>query len=462
VRPVKRFLTPIHIQKDMASRIQPAILSPNPPAIQSTPRGSPRDVNAATSLSGFSILTAQLVGLLFLFHTYHLETTHFVDMCAIVFGAFLIHYWLPFRFKEAFWVTVSIAGSFLLLDWTVAAGVLGTGIVIFLILQTPLPLRWRLVMVSLLFAILLYGCVTRPAGIPLSFYAVFGGIFMFRVMIYGYDLAHSKEPISFLSYLSYFFILPNYYFTLFPVIDFQTMRSTYYRRNIHAIAQQGIHWMVRGSVQLMLYRVVLYFDDPFLPDRVNSFPKLVTNMILTFLLYLNVSGKFHLIVGMLHLFGYDLPETNRNYLLSSSFLDFWRRINIYWKDFMVKIIYLPVYFKYRKRSDLRAQVLGTAAVFTFTWAAHSYQSLWIDGKLSITWPDTIFWSALGILVMANVVFNWWCKPRKIAPSWQSRSLHAMRVLGTVGAILILWSLWSSPSISSWLYLMSRWTQGPIQ
>ncbi|HEY2472128.1 MAG TPA: hypothetical protein VGI45_30355 [Terracidiphilus sp.] len=446
----------------MASRIDTAVLPTNPAASRPVPGNASRDAHAATSLAGFSILAAQIAGLLLLIHTYHLETTHFVDMCAIVFGAFFVHYWLPFRFKEAFWVAVSILGSFFLLDKTVAALVLGTGIAIFLILRTPLTLRWRVVLVSVLFAALLYGCVTRPAGIPLGFYAVFGGIFMFRVMIYVYDLAHAKEPISFLSYLSYFFILPNYYFTLFPVIDFQTMRSTYYRRNIHDIAQQGIHWMVRGAVQLMLYRVVLYFDDPFLPDRVNSFPKLVTNMVLTFLLYLNVSGKFHLVVGMLHLFGYDLPETNRRYLLSSSFLDFWRRINIYWKDFMVKIVYLPVYFKYRKRGDLRAQVLGTAAVFTFTWAAHSYQSLWIDGKLSITWPDTIFWSALGILVMANVVFNWWHKQRRVGASWRDRGLHAARVLGTVSVILVLWSLWSSPSVGSWLYLMSRWTQGPIQ
>lgn len=425
-------------------------------------RPASRDAHAATSWAGFVVLTAQLAGLLLLFHVYHLETPQFMYMCAIVGGAFLIHYWLPFRFKEIFWVAISVAASFFLVDKTVAALVLGTTIVIYLLLHLPFSLRWRIVLVSALFAVLLFGCVTQPARIPRPFYAVFGGIFMFRLVIFVYDLAYAKEPISFVSYLSYFLVLPNFYFTLFPVIDFQTMRSTYYRRNIHDIAQQGIHWMVRGGVQLMLYRAILYLNDAYLPDRVTSFPKLVTNILLTFLLYLNVSGKFHIIVGMLHLFGYDLPETNRRYLLSGSFLDFWRRINIYWKDFMVKIIYLPVYFKFRKRGDLRAQVLGTAAVFLFTWAAHSYQSLWIDGTFSITWPDTIFWGALGMLVTANVVFNWWHRPRRTAPGWQVRSLHAVRVLATVTTILVLWSLWSSPSVSSWLYLMSRWTQGPIQ
>jgi hypothetical protein len=183
---------------------------------------------------------------------------------------------------------------------------------------------------------------------------------------------------------------------------------------------------------------------------------------LTFLLYLNVSGKFHIIVGMLHLFGYDLPETNRRYLLASSFLDFWRRINIYWKDFMVKVVYFPVYFKFRKRGDLRAQILGSAAVFTVSWAAHSYQTLWIEGRFALSWTDTIFWGILGVLVIANVMYDYWHKARQTPPTWRDRGLRAIRTFGTFATIVVLWSLWSSASVTSWLYLITRWTGGPAQ
>lgn len=425
-------------------------------------RVASREIHAVTDLAGFSVLAVQILGLLFLFHLYHLETYEFLVMSTIAFAAFCIHYWLPFRFKELFWIAVSIAGSFVLLNAIVAALVLGVGLAIFVIFRIPLAFRWRLGLVLTVFAALICGCVTHAFDIPRSFYAVFGGIFMFRTITYAYDLAHAKEPPSLISYLSYFLILPNYYYTLFPVIDFQTMRATYYRRNIHEIAQQGIHWMVRGGIQLMLYRVVLYFNDAYLPDRVTSLPRLISNIILTFLLYLDVSGKFHIIVGMLHLFGYDLPETNRRYLLASSFLDFWRRINIYWKDFMVKIAYLPVYFKFRKSGELRAQILGTAAVFGVTWAAHSYQSLWIEGKFALSWTDTIFWGVLGILVMVNVIFSHWHKARRITSGWRTRGLLALKTMGTFATIVVLWSLWSSPSVTSWLYLMSRWTRGPVQ
>jgi len=426
-------------------------------------RITPQEANAATDLIGFAILTAQIMGLLFLFHYYHLESPHFVIMSAMVFGAFLIHYWLPFRFKEMFWVAVSIGGSFVLLNHVVATLVLGAGLIIFLILRSPLKFQWRIVLTVAVFGLLMCGCTTNILTmIPRSFYAVFGGIFMFRIVIYIYDLAHAKNPPSLLSYLSYFFILPNYYLPLFPVIDFQTMRTTYYRRDIHQIAQQGVHWMVRGAVQLMLYRVVLYLDDPFLPDRVTTLPKLIAAMVLTYLLYLNVSGKFHIVVGMLHLFGYDLPETNRRYLLANSFLDYWRRINIYWKDFMVKIVYLPVYFKFRKKGDLGAQILGSAAVFAISWFAHSYQSLWIQGQLSFSWTDTIFWLLLGALVITNVIYESRPKARRTSSTWRHRGLLAMRIFGTFAVITVLWSLWTSPTFSSWIYLMTNWTRGTAQ
>ena len=55
---------------------------------------------------------------------------------------------------------------------------------------------------------------------------------------------------------------------------------------------------------------------------------------------------------MLHLFGFNLPETQSLYYLASSFTDFWRRINIYWKDFMMKVFYYPAFFGL-KRSGTR-------------------------------------------------------------------------------------------------------------
>ena len=108
-------------------------------------------------------------------------------------------------------------------------------------------------------------------------------------------------------------------------------------------------WLLRGAIHLILYRLVynrLVIDAA----DVTTVPQLVQYLLWPFLLYLRVSGQFHIIVGILHLFGFNLPETHHAYFLASSFTDFWRRINIYWKDFMMKLFYYPAYFR-RKRGD---------------------------------------------------------------------------------------------------------------
>jgi alginate O-acetyltransferase complex protein AlgI len=416
----------------------------------------PREKHAAPRLRGFLTLMAQLLGLLFVFHQYHLEKPEFVLMSVGIVAAFAVHYWLPFRFKELFWVAVSILGSFWVVESRVAALVIAFGLLFFLILRSPVSYRLRVLLLTAIFAVLAYGCATRRLHLPVAFYPVFGAIFMFRLIGYVYDFAHAKAPPRLLPFLSYFFLLPNFSFLLFPVIDFPTMRRTYYQRDIHQIAQQGIHWITRGAIQLMLYRLVLYLNDSYLPDRVNSLSALVATIVLTFLLYLNVSGTFHLIIGFLHLFGYDLPETHRRYYLASSFLDFWRRINIYWKDFMVKIVYFPVYFKLRRKGEARAQVIATVAVFLVTWALHSYQLFWLQGKFTLTWPDTIFWGGIGILVVANTLYDFRHPRRRSDLSCTGRAVHAAKVMGTFAVIATLWSLWSSPTLTSWIYLVTHW------
>src|SRR5438067_4870394 len=83
-------------------------------------------------------------------------------------------------------------------------------------------------------------------------------MFMFRLMIYLYDLKHRTAPFSLAHAVSYFFLLPNVCFPLFPVVDYQTYRRTYYDAEPHAIYQKGVLWIFRGVIHLLLYRLVYY------------------------------------------------------------------------------------------------------------------------------------------------------------------------------------------------------------
>lgn len=437
-------------------------------SIAATP--DPRIARASTNVSRFLLLIGQLGLILAVFHVYHVEQfggpddLNFFAMLCVIFGTFAIHYWLPLHLKEKFWVTISVICTGLFLERRVAIALLAVGFGIYFVLASRMSYSKRVGIVIAAFALAIFLNVKSAhiaqlpfhLGIPSAFWPIFGGIFMFRIIIYLYDLQTIKGKPSLTEYLAYFFILPNYLLLLFPVIDFKTMRLSYYRRDIHETAQQGIFWITRGAIQMMLYMIVT--QEHYIQELkgTHSFPSVVWMMFLTFMLYLRVSGQFHIVVGLLHLFGYDLPETNHKYLLSRSLNDFWRRINIYWKDFMVKIVYFPVYFRLRKKNDFRARMIATAMVFIVTWALHSYQTFWLQGKFVMTWQDTLFWGILGLLVMLNV---WWeirHPKRGKDTTWPARLRTVGSVLGTMTLILVIWSLWSAPSVRAWIDFLTWW------
>jgi hypothetical protein len=420
----------------------------------------PREANATISVVRYATILVQLALILLVFRAFHLEERAFLRLGAIVGAGFAVQYWLPLRWREPFCIVVSIAGAFVLLEPAPAFMLMAVGAVFFAILASPLSYRARVCLVLAVGAALAGGRMAGGLELPYQFWPVVGAVFMFRMMIYVYDLRFSKTGATLKEYLSYFFMLPNYYFLLFPVVDFQTMRRSYYRRDVHVVAQQGINWIVRGAVQLLIYRLIYHLKGPSLgPAAIDSAGSLAIAMVTTYLLYLRVSGQFHIAVGMLHLFGYDLPETHRRYLLAHSLTDFWRRINIYWKDFMVKLVYFPAYFRFRKGGEVKAQVIATALVFAATWFLHVYQWFWLRGELLLTGPDVLFWTILGALVIVNLLLEQRHRGRRPSSTAGGQLRNALAVAGTFTVITSLWYLWSAPSLAVWWELVTWWRVG---
>jgi len=362
-------------------------------------------------------------------------------------------------------VGCSLLGLFLLVPPQLGVEVLVAGTVIYLVVASPFSYRLRVGTVAAVFVVATI-FHSQPAMVSQVlkqhdlkvFFPLFGALFMFRIIVYLHDIRFMTGRPPLIEYLAYFFILPNFIFLLFPVVDYKTMRLSYFRKDIHVVAQRGIQWIWRGVLQLLAYRVVFHWQEMLSGRR--SLGAVAAMMFLTFLLYLLVSGTFHIAIGILRLFGYDLPETNHKYLLSRSMTDFWRRINIYWKDFMVKLVYFPVYFRLRKKNELQAQLSATCMVFMSTWALHSYQAFWLTGHFVVSWPDTLFWLSLGVLMMLNV---WWevrFPHRRAEKTLWHKFQQGAAVACTLSIIVVLWSLWSSPSITAWIQLLTWWKDNP--
>ena len=328
---------------------------------------------------------------------WQLENQSLSRLMDLAFVGFIIHHLLPLRFRLPFFAVLSLVavvfglhetgvrtfvagltGRVPLADFPLGnflyrlipgLSVVGIGLALIGICHLPIRFGARVATVAMAGA----GLTVLRANSQwfpdvTEMWVILGSMFMFRLMIYLYDLKHRTAPFSLSRAISYFFLLPNVCFPLFPVVDYKTFCSTYYNEDWPRIYQSGLKWMFRGVIQLLLYRIV-YQYAPLDVSKLSSALDVAGCMLGMYLLYLRISGTFHLIVGLLHMFGFNLPETHHLYYLATSFTDVWRRINIYWKDFVMKLFFYPTHFKLRKMGTLWALSLATLATFLALGAA---------------------------------------------------------------------------------------------
>jgi alginate O-acetyltransferase complex protein AlgI len=98
---------------------------------------------------------------------------------------------------------------------------------------------------------------------------------------------------------------------------------------------------------------------------------------------------------------------------------------------------------------------------------HAYQSYWLRGSWGFSVPDALFWGILGVLVLVNVQLDA-RRSRTLAPragrcpsrpTFRELAIHSAKVAATFTTIAVLWSLWSSPSLSAWLLMVGRGFHG---
>ena len=409
---------------------------------------------------GQFLSVAVQIGLLVLvISQFQLENQAFYsNIMPLVLYGFLIHYFLPSRYRLPFFVLLSLAALVGIFGFTNSVWLVSIGLALIALCHLPVSYPIRLVLLLLAGTILV---AVRVDWIQASWldviWPVLASMFMFRLIVYMYDLKHGKAKPTVASTLSYFFLLPNVVFPFFPVVDYSTFRRTYYDDEQHRIYQKGLQWILRGVIQLVVYRYINYYLM-LAPEEVTTTPELVRFLIINFGLYIRISGQFHLIIGILHLFGFNLPETHHLYFLSSSFTDLWRRINIYWKDFMMKVFYYPTYFRIRNWGDTASLVTATFLTFFLTWFFHAYQWFWLRGSFLLTTPDLLFWFVLAVLVVVNTLMEA-KRGRTRSLGQRSQSFRdiaslTLRSAGTFTILTVLWSLWSSDSIRDWISLFS--------
>lgn len=398
---------------------------------------------------------AQLALAAVVVHLYGIENPAFERVFLLAAGGFAVNALLPLRFRLPFFTLLSMAGAFLVFRPADAGWLLGAGALLIGLANLPAPPGVRvavLLVTGAALALSRAGIVDAPWSAAV--WPILGSMFMFRLVLYVMaSRTDSPDRRPWWS-LAYFFMLPNLVFPLFPVVDYQSFRRTHYDKDAGSIYDLGLLWVARGLVHLVLYRFV-YHTLVIEPESVVTLGDLVHFMLATLLLYLRVSGQFHLIVGLLHLFGFRLPETHKLYLLANSFTELWRRINLYWTDFMMKTVFYPTYFRVKDRGPKASLVIATVVVFVVTWLLHSYQWFWLRGGFPLTPQDTLFWAVLGGFVVYGGLRDLEAakKPRRIGGDQGWNRVRGLQTAATFTMFYALWSLWSIESMNLWLWML---------
>jgi hypothetical protein len=383
------------------------------------------------------------------------------------FGAVVVHHFLPEAHRLTFFVGLGIASVFFVAGtsihgdesrgWSAVTAltngvpILAVGLLLIAICRLKVSFWLRvglLVLVGTGVALARQGAVDM--GAARMAWVVLAGLFALRLAIFLYDVSTMKTPPGWRDSLAYFLALPNACSPVFPALDFKTFCRSRFAEAPRQLYQRGIERMIRGMLQLVFLRYVWLIYLP--PERVYSGKTLLVSLLTESLLYLWVSGHFHFATGMLHLFGFKLPETHVRYFLAEDFTDYWRRTNVYFRDFMLKVFYYPMLFRLKRFGMAVGLVLAVLWVFAVSWAVHLSQVWWLEGRNGFTWPDATFWIILGILVATNALWEFLRGGRGAArqPTMRDHVTVCLKTAATFAIITVLFSMMKAPSFDVWV------------
>ncbi len=412
---------------------------------------------ARLSLADYLQVVVALVALTAAIHLFRVEEgLDLPRLMWIVTGGFLLYPLLPVRHRLPYFLALNIVALLVLFGVLPGLAAFGLGLLFIVCASLQIPHLYRVALVFLLglgAALVKFGWFGGPASYQVA--TILGGLFMFRMILYLYEIRHEKTPVTLWKRISYFFLLPNLVFLIFPIVDYKTFVRNFYSRPAAETSRKGIYWIFTGFVHLLIYRLIYSYAIP-APDDIDGVYSLVQYIVFSYALIIRLSGIFHLSAGVICLFGFDLPRTFNHYFLASSFSDLWSRINVYWRGFVMKVFYYPIFMRFRNR-DARAVFITVLIVFAINFFLHSYQWFWIRGKFYFSETDIVFWGVLGLMLAFNSVLALRRKPGPARPdfSWRGGLTLSLKVLGMFSFMCVMWSLWISQSLQMWWLLLRR-------
>lgn len=201
----------------------------------------------------------------------------------------------------------------------------------------------------------------------------------YRAMLYAYEASAKRRLLQGAGYpgfLLYMTALPLGAFQA-PPIGWAVMHQRLRTEADAELMKRGILQMGLGAIYLVLNRLgrehgLLLRHSEVLGavEELNVLTMVAAANLLMIGLFLELIGQVHLAIGMLRVLGFDIGPGSDRPLLARNVLEFWRRWNIYYRDFLLTLGYYPVVNPLRRRPYL-AVALGGAVTFLLSGFVHA-------------------------------------------------------------------------------------------
>ena len=202
-------------------------------------------------------------------------------------------------------------------------------------------------------------------------------------------------------------MLPERVLPAVPGRGLQDVRRSVLQRRRVTIYQTGVEWMLRGrraSDPLPAGLLPRWCSTPAEVDGTGA--ACCSRWSATFLLYLRVSGLFHMIVGMLHLFGFNLPETHHCYFLAVELHRLLAADQHLLERLHDEALLLPGRTSALKRLGTGDRARRRRPDGVPGHLVPARLPVVLDARhVALAWNDTLFWGILAALVVGNALFE---------------------------------------------------------
>lgn len=370
--------------------------------------------------------------------------------------AFFISSFTPVRFKPFVYVALFLSCVYY------AFGSFSGSVLLLLLLLPYLVIQSQINWNLKVFLVIAFSLVLLLLRLDMAYFPrvnlvipFAASILMFRVILLLYEVKYAPLSNNFWLNISYLFSFPSLSFLFAPIIDYRAFIKSYSAVSYEKMFHRSLWYITIGIAQLLLYKLC-YTYLSISATSINDILSLLIFLTAKYSTVFKATGIITLSVGFITAFGFNLPAPFGNFLLAHNFSDYWRKVNVYWRDFVIKIVYYPIYFAIRKKTRYVFWV-SIFSAFILSWFFHGYQRFWISGVFTNSINDILFWLILGLLVAFTTKQGG--EAQKLPDEHQREFVSIFRqaigiVIVTI-VMLFLWFMWQSNNLTDFFFIIKK-------